>query len=51
MRSSLATIRTRALAALIPPPRLVWTNCGAIGADARPNWQERASAIFFGRSA
>jgi hypothetical protein len=21
-------------------PRMVCTNCGAIGADARPNWQE-----------
>jgi hypothetical protein len=23
-------------------PRMVCTNCGAIGADARPNWLERA---------
>jgi len=23
-------------------PRMVWTVCGAIGADARPNWNERA---------
>ena len=22
-------------------PRMVCTTCGAIGADARPNWQER----------
>jgi hypothetical protein len=56
MRSSLATIRTRALRSLIPPPRLrahhsallahrariVCTVCGAIGTDARPNWNERA---------
>jgi hypothetical protein len=26
--------------------RMVCTACGAIGADARRNWQERASAIF-----
>jgi hypothetical protein len=25
--------------------RLVCTNCGTIGADARPNWQERDSLI------
>jgi hypothetical protein len=24
-------------------PRMVCTVCGAIGADARPNWQERAA--------
>jgi hypothetical protein len=31
-------------------PRLVCTVCGAIGADARPNWQERASPeSLFGR--
>jgi hypothetical protein len=23
-------------------PRMVCTNCGTIGADARPNWAERA---------
>jgi len=25
------------------------TVCGAIGADARPNWQERAPISLFGR--
>ena len=25
-------------------PRMVCTACGAIGADARPNWNERAPA-------
>lgn len=25
-------------------PRMVCTVCGAIGADARPNWAERAAA-------
>jgi hypothetical protein len=29
-------------------PRMVCTVCGAIGADARPNWNERASACLFG---
>jgi hypothetical protein len=29
-------------------PRMVCTFCGAIGADARPNWNERASACLFG---
>ena len=29
-------------------PRMVCTICGAIGADARPNWNERASACLFG---
>jgi len=29
-------------------PRMVCTVCGAIGADARPNWQERAPAYLFG---
>ena len=29
-------------------PRMVCTVCGAIGADARPNWNERASANLFG---
>ena len=29
-------------------PRMVCTVCGAIGADARPNWQERAPASLFG---
>jgi len=28
--------------------RMVCTTCGAIGADARPNWQERAPASLFG---
>ena len=30
-------------------PRMVCTVCGAIGADARPNWNERAPASLFGR--
>ena len=30
-------------------PRMVCTFCGAIGADARPNWQERAPPTLFGR--
>jgi hypothetical protein len=29
-------------------PRMVCTACGAIGADARPNWQERAPRSLFG---
>jgi hypothetical protein len=29
-------------------PRMVCTICGAIGADARPNWNERAPACLFG---
>ena len=29
-------------------PRMVCTVCGAIGADARPNWNERAPACLFG---
>jgi hypothetical protein len=29
-------------------PRIVCTICGAIGADARPNWSERAPASLFG---
>ena len=29
-------------------PRMVCTACGAIGADARPNWNERAPACLFG---
>lgn len=29
-------------------PRLVCTVCGAIGADARPNWNERVSTCLFG---
>jgi hypothetical protein len=29
-------------------PRMVCTVCGAIGADARPNWNERAPANLFG---
>jgi len=31
-------------------PRTVCTRCGAIGADARPNWQERAPVSLFGRA-
>jgi len=30
-------------------PRMVCTVCGAIGADARPNWNERAPRCLFGR--
>jgi hypothetical protein len=30
-------------------PRMVCTVCGAIGADARPNWNERAPPSLFGR--
>jgi hypothetical protein len=29
-------------------PRMVCTACGAIGADARPNWNERAPSCLFG---
>jgi hypothetical protein len=29
-------------------PRMVCTVCGAIGADAGPNWDERASVNLFG---
>jgi hypothetical protein len=29
-------------------PRMVCTVCGAIGADARPNWNERAPICLFG---
>ena len=29
--------------------RMVCTVCGAIGADARPNWNERAPVTLFGR--
>jgi hypothetical protein len=36
----------------IPVPafglRMVCTVCGAIGANARPNWQERAPVSLFG---
>src|SRR5262245_58654116 len=32
-------------------PRMVCTACGAIGADARPNWNERAPVSLFGPSA
>lgn len=32
-------------------PRMVCTVCGAIGADARPNWNERGSAYLFGHTA
>jgi len=32
-------------------PHMVCTVCGAIGADARPNWNERAPACLFGQSA
>lgn len=31
-------------------PRMVCTVCGAIDADARPNWNEREPACLFGRS-
>ena len=32
--------------------RMVCTQCGAIGADAQPNWQERAPVgAFMGRGA
>jgi hypothetical protein len=29
-------------------PRMVCTICGAIGADARPNWNERAQLCLYG---
>jgi hypothetical protein len=29
-------------------PRMVCMVCGAIGADARPNWNERAPVCLFG---
>jgi len=29
-------------------PRMVCTTCGAIDADARPNWNERAPPNLFG---
>jgi hypothetical protein len=29
-------------------PRMVCTECGDIGADARPNWSERTPACLFG---
>ncbi len=29
-------------------PRMRCTSCGAIGADARPNWNERAPVSLFG---
>jgi len=29
-------------------PHMVCTVCGAIGADARPNWNERAPVCLFG---
>jgi len=32
-------------------PRMVCTACGAIDADTRPNWNERAPPSLFGRSA
>jgi hypothetical protein len=31
--------------------RMVCTACGAIGADARPNWNERATDCLFGANA
>ena len=31
-------------------PRMVCTVCGAIGADARPNWNERAPPSLYGPS-
>jgi hypothetical protein len=30
-------------------PRMVCTSCGIIGADARPNWSERAGATELDR--
>jgi hypothetical protein len=32
-------------------PRMACTACGAIGADVRPNWNERAPVSLFGRQA
>lgn len=32
-------------------PKLRCRRCGHLGADARPNWQERAGKSLFGRSA
>jgi len=32
-------------------PRMVCTRCGAISADARPHWNERAPVCLFGTSA
>ena len=29
-------------------PRMVCTSCGAVGADVRPNWNERALTSLFG---
>jgi hypothetical protein len=29
-------------------PRMVCTGCGAIGADARPNWNEQGPVSLFG---
>jgi hypothetical protein len=29
-------------------PRMVCTACGAIGADVRPNWNERATVSLYG---
>lgn len=31
-------------------PRMDCTLCGAIGADVRPNWNERPPACLFGRT-
>jgi hypothetical protein len=31
-------------------PHMVCTACGAIDADARPNWNERTQVCLFGRS-
>src|SRR3974390_169551 len=31
-------------------PRMVCTKCGTLGADARPNWQERGTWLIFRRS-
>ena len=31
-------------------PRMVCTICGAIGADARRNWNERAQSCLYGHS-
>jgi hypothetical protein len=32
-------------------PRMVCTLCGAVGADARPNWNDRAPPCLFGSHA
>jgi hypothetical protein len=47
-----ATIDVNAFADDVPAfgSRMVCTVCGAVGADARPNWNERAPASLFGRN-